>query len=76
MHPRELQETFLPDCVGYIIKWSWYQGLKAQCQVHGMVEELERNPNVQILDEACVSSMANKTYTLWECKWLLEISSN
>jgi len=27
-----------------------------------MVEELERNLNVRTLDEACVSSMANKTY--------------
>jgi hypothetical protein len=41
-----------------------------------MVEELEQNPNVQTLDEACVYSMANKTYILWECKWLLENFSN
>jgi hypothetical protein len=41
-----------------------------------MVEGLERNPNVQTLDEACVSSMANKTYILWESKWLLENSNN
>jgi hypothetical protein len=41
-----------------------------------MVEELERNPNVQTLDETCVSSMANKTYIPWECKWLLKNSSN
>jgi hypothetical protein len=27
-----------------------------------MVEKLERNLNVRTLDEACVSSMANKTY--------------
>jgi hypothetical protein len=41
-----------------------------------MVEEFERNPNVWTLDKACVSSMANKTYILWECKWFLENSSN
>jgi hypothetical protein len=41
-----------------------------------MVEEFEQNPNVRTLDEACVSSMANKTYILWECKWMLENSSN
>jgi hypothetical protein len=41
-----------------------------------MVEEFERNPNVRTLDEACVFSMANKAYILWECKWLLENSSN
>ncbi len=36
-----------------------------------MVEEPEQNPNVQTLDEACVSLEANKIYILWECKWLL-----
>jgi len=36
-----------------------------------MVEELEQNPNVQTLDEACVSLVANKIYILWECMWLL-----
>ncbi len=41
-----------------------------------MVEEFEQNPNVRTLDEACVSSMANKTYILWESKWMLENSSN
>jgi hypothetical protein len=41
-----------------------------------MVEMFEQNPNVQTLDKACVSSMANKTYILWECKWLLKYSSN
>jgi hypothetical protein len=41
-----------------------------------MIENLERNPNVWTLDETCVSSMLNKTYILWECKWLLENSSN
>jgi hypothetical protein len=41
-----------------------------------MVEELEWNPNVQTLDEACVSSMANKTYILCECKWLLKNYNN
>jgi hypothetical protein len=37
-----------------------------------MIEKLERNPNVWTLDEACASSMVNKTYILWECKWLLD----
>ncbi len=32
------------------------------------VEELEWNPNVQTLDEACVSLTTNKTYILHECK--------
>jgi hypothetical protein len=41
-----------------------------------MVEELERNPNVRTLDEACVSSVANKTYIPWECKWFLKNSNN
>jgi hypothetical protein len=39
-----------------------------------MVEELDWNPNVWTLDEACVSSMANKTYMLWECKWIFLIA--
>ncbi len=41
-----------------------------------MVEELEQNPNVRTLDETCVSSMANKSYILWECKWLVENFNN
>jgi hypothetical protein len=41
-----------------------------------MVEELKWNPNVQTLDEACVSLMANKSYILCECKGLLENSNN
>jgi hypothetical protein len=41
-----------------------------------MVEELDWNPNVWTLDEACVFLMANKTYMLWECKWLLKNFNN
>jgi hypothetical protein len=37
-----------------------------------MVMEFKQNPNVQTLDEACVSLVAKKTYILWECKWLLK----
>jgi hypothetical protein len=41
-----------------------------------MVEMFEQNPNVWTLDEACVSSVIDNTYILWECKWLLKNSSN
>ncbi len=41
-----------------------------------MVEMFEQNPNVWTLDEACVSLVADKSYILWECKWLLKNSSN
>ncbi len=40
------------------------------------IEKLEQNLNVWTLDEARVSSMAKKTYILWECKWLPKKFSN